>query len=161
METSRWFMSSDWKRRESSEVFPVIHKHSQRWKHLTLNGPPDLVVQSFRPDLNPHSFNSSATLPLQLPSLCTLEIDIHTSLEPQEPAPMVLHIPSASAPNLRNVSIMKTYDYHEGLSFDLPWKQLDTLIFGVRYLSEFFDALSKSTSVTQVCLHDCIFSSPP
>jgi hypothetical protein len=133
-----------------SALFPVIQKHSQRWKHLTLYGHPYLVPQFLN---NPHSFNSeSSTLSLQLPSLYSLEINISADEEFVVPAPMALHIPSASAPNLRNVSIRRTYDHHGGLSFDLPWRQLDSLMFGVRSLSEFFNALSKSTSVTQVRL---------
>jgi hypothetical protein len=141
----------------ASAVFPIIHKHCQRWKHVTLKGHPDRIVSFFRIDLSPYSLNSeSSALSLQLPSLCSLELDIAADEEP-EPAPMVLHIPSVSAPNLRYLSILKTYDDHGGLSFDLPWRQLDTLMFGARYLSEFFDALSNATSLTQACLHDCLF----
>jgi hypothetical protein len=141
----------------SSAVFPVIHQHSQRCKHLTLNGHPYFVVQFFRINPSPHSGNSeSGTLSPQLPSLRSLEIDVAMDEDPEDFAPTVLHISSASAPNLRNVSIMKTYDDHGGLSFDLPWRQVGTLMFGARYLSEFFDTLSKCTSVTQACLHDCL-----
>jgi hypothetical protein len=148
VETSEWPASS--KQMASSAAFPVIHKHSQRCKHLTLDGHIHFVLQFFRIGPSPHSFNSeSGTLSPQLPSLRSLELDI---VADEDPGPghalMVLHIPSASAQNLRNLSIMNTYNYQGGLASDLPWRQLDTLMFGVRHLSEFFDALSNATSLT-------------
>jgi hypothetical protein len=145
-----WFTWSE--QMTSTAVFPVICKHSQRCKHLTLNGPIYLVVHFFKINLTSRSPNSESFSP-QLPSLCSLEI---TMSEVEHVAPTVFHISSASAPNLRKVSITRpTYDHQEGLSFDFPWSQLDTLVLGVRYLSEFFDALSKSTSLTQAGLHYC------
>jgi hypothetical protein len=151
-----WPASSP-KKMPSSAVFPVIHKHSQRCKHLTLDGHLHFVLQFFKVGPIPHSFNSeSGTLSPQFPSLRSLELDIFADKD-TEPALMVLHIPSASAPNLRNLCIMNAYYYDGDLAFDLPWRQLDTLMFGVRHLSEFFDALSDATSLTQACLHDCIF----
>jgi hypothetical protein len=155
VKTSGLFQPSDLEQLTSSAVFPVIQKHSHRWQHLTLEGPVGLIVRFFRIDLSSHSFNSeSGTLSPQLPSLCSLELLIE---EPQGHPAMMLHISSTSAPNLRNVSvIMNEYDEHGGLSFDLPWRQLNTLRYGVRQLSEFFRALSQSTSLAQVCLHDCL-----
>jgi hypothetical protein len=143
---------------KSSEVFLVIHKHSQRCKYLTLQGLLSLVLQFFRIDASPQPFNSeSGTLLPQLHSLYSLELDIEDNPDPEEVAQMVLRIPFTSAPKLRNVSILRTFTHHEGISFELPWRQLDTLMFGARRLSEFFNALLESITVTQACLYDCFF----
>jgi hypothetical protein len=150
VETAPWI--TPFQQMRSSVVFPLLYKHSQRWKHLTLDGHPGFLAEFFRPDLSPGSFNSeSSSLSLRLPSLNSLKLVIAGITTHGE-----LHIPATSAPNFRYVSIMKKWHLPSRLSIELPWEQLGMLTFGVDHLSEFFDALSKATSVTQVCLYDCL-----
>jgi hypothetical protein len=141
----------------STAVFPLIHKHSRRCKQLVIRGHIDHLDEFFRTDLSAHSFNSeSGALSLQLPSLRNLFLSIinHATQEGSRK----LDISSTSAPNLRLVSIKKLHYYPRRLSVELPWGQLDTLLFGVDHLSELFNALSRSTCVARVWLYDCYSS---
>jgi hypothetical protein len=129
----------------------LILQHSQRWKSLVLEGHSSFFARCFRGGLD--SATSSRSGPatvlssLQVPSLSILKLlPSMASNNRQAVRHSPVHIPSASAPNLREVTIGGVN--YEGISYDLPWGQLDTLQFGVsRHLAEFFDMMSKSTSV--------------
>jgi hypothetical protein len=137
----------------STAVFTLIHKHSRRWKHLTVEGASYHLGQFFRTDLSADSFNSEpGTLSLQLPSLSRLDLLTVDTAENDEDS-RELCISSTSAPNLCYVSTRRAYLFSRRLLVDLPWEQLDTLMLDVDHLFEFFNALSKSTSVTRVCLY--------